>query len=219
MNRLSWLDDGSLNNAVTQLLERAKNAKQESAARITKNVVDPFSSLILTATFDLKKKERLSEVQKINSASSGINNAVGKFHQDILGAVGGFKNHDAGYDLECPGKKIIAEVKNKHNTMNATNRRKVEADLDTAIRQKSGTWKAYLVIIIPKKPERYEKRLLTKKEVYEIDGASFYALATGSNTAIHELYDAVQSIIKTRYQYSDDVLKYCETLLHKGIPK
>ncbi len=104
--------------------------------------------------------------------SSGISNAVGDFHQEVLGSVEGFRNHDAGYDLECPDKQIVAEVKNKHNTMNAPNRKQVVDDLDTAVRQKTGSWVAYLVVIVPGKPKRYRKKLTNR--VYEIDGASFF---------------------------------------------
>lgn len=59
------------------------------------------------------------------------------------------------YDLECAEKRILAEIKNKHNTMNKSNRQQVEDDLRTAISQKSGKWDAYLVLIMPRKPQRY----------------------------------------------------------------
>ena len=41
----------------------------------------------------------------------------------ILGSVDGWDNHDAGYDLECDARIILAEIKNKWNTMNSSNRR------------------------------------------------------------------------------------------------
>lgn len=184
-----------------------------------KNVVDPFSSLIVAATFGLDKSNELSKAQQINSASTGVSIAVGRFHQKILGSVEGFKNHDAGYDLECRNKQIIAEVKNKHNTMNSSNRRQVEEDLATAMRQKQGDWTAYLVIIVPSSPERYKKEL--SRQVYEIDGASFYELATGSDTALHDLYYAVEDLTIQHQPdaLADDVLEYCKEVLKKGIPK
>lgn len=89
------------------------------------------------------KADTLSKVQQINSASIGISSAVGHFHQKILGSVEGFINHNTGYDLECVDRKIIAEVKNKHNTMNEQNRDKVVGDLETALSQKQGDWTAY----------------------------------------------------------------------------
>ncbi len=53
MSKLPWIDDKHLNDAVSRMLQRAQDAKDEAATRIRKNVVDPFSSIILTATIDL----------------------------------------------------------------------------------------------------------------------------------------------------------------------
>ena len=47
------------------------------------------------------------------SAIQGASNAMGEFHQGILGAIPGWVDHDAGYDLENEGRNIIAQVKNK----------------------------------------------------------------------------------------------------------
>lgn len=220
MSRLSWMADGKLTRILFATLERAQAASDEAEGRMKKNVIDPFSSLISAATFGVTEGNMLSSAQQAESASKGIASAVGSFHQQILGKVEGFRDHDAGYDLECASRQIIAEVKNKHNTMNAANRREVINELETAIRQKSGRWDAFLVIIIPKKPERYRKQI--GKEIYEVDGASFYELATGSRTALHDLYYAVEDII-TEGIYpevlSKSVLEYCKTALLAGIPE
>ena len=220
MSKLPWIDDEHLNDAVSRMLKLAKAAKDKAPIRIKENVVDPFSSIILAATFDLGDVRTLSTIQQTNSASAGISSAVGKFHQQVLGSIDGFRNHDAGYDLECSDQKIIAEIKNKHNTMNESNRQKVVDELDTAVRQKTGSWVAYLVVVIPKKPKRYRKKL-RNREVYEIDGASFYALATGSETALHDLYCAVEEIAAS-YNPNirrDEILRYCKRALEEGIPK
>ncbi len=221
MNKLSWIDDDSLRNAVLNMLQRAQDAKSKAATRIRYNVIDPFSSLVLAASIDDISKNTLSSIQEITSASSGISSAVGDFYQKILGCVDGFINHDAGYDLECVSRQILAEVKNKHNTVNSTSREKTVEDLDTAVRQKQGNWTAYLVFIIPKKPIRYKKKISTNRKVYEIDGASFYELATGSATALHDLYYAAAEIAAEDrpYMKAGKILQYCESALKNGIPK
>ena len=239
LSKLPWIDDDRLSKAVSNMLLRARKAKKDAADNIIKNVIDPFSSIVLATTSGLTKADSLAVAQQMNSASSGISSAVGDFHQEILGLVKGFKNHDSGYDLECSDMKIIGEVKNKYNTMNATNRRKVVEELETAIRQRTGNWTAYLVIIIPKKPQRYKKKLGTL-EVYEIDGTSFYELATGHKTALHDLYYAVEEICRATYtsqtnaphdlcyaaeeivaedQPNDEIIDYCKKALINGIPK
>lgn len=219
MDILPWLDEQQLRGAVDRLLQRAKDAKENAPQRSIKNVIDPFASLVLATTFDINEVQEVQELQASNAIALAISNAVGNFHQEVLGSVAGFKNHDAGYDLECAERKILAEVKNKHNTMNATNREKVKQDLDTAVRQKSGGWTAYLVIIIPKKPNRYKTKL-TSREVYEVDGATFYELATGHPAALRGLYDAVERIVLEEARFDTSaLLKYCKEALDSGIPE
>ena len=75
-----------------------------------KNVIDPFSSLIIASATGISEENDLTSVQRVNSASSGISSSIGNFHQQILGSVEGFNNHDAGYDLECPDRQILAEA-------------------------------------------------------------------------------------------------------------
>ncbi len=212
-NKLAWISGEDLDVAISLIYNNAKKTIRESAKRRSKNVVDPFYSVLIASSFDLKTVRELNNFQDAGSALRGISNHLGEFHQTVLGSIDGWRNHDAGYDLECPEKKIIAEVKNKHNTMNSTNRRVVVAELDTAIRQKQGNWEAYLVQIIPQKPKR-SKNLILGKSVYEIDGASFYELATGYPNAIHDLFDEFCK----KMTLSDEICEYCKYIMTDSLP-
>ena len=97
--------------------------------------------------------------------------------------------------------------------MNASNREKVISDLDTAVRQKGQGWTAYLVIIVPKKPERF-KHHHGNRAVYEIDGASFYELVTGEANALHDLFEALCENLPI----SDEVGAYCLQVMQSSIP-
>jgi hypothetical protein len=63
------------------------------------------------------------------------------------------------------------------------------------------------VVIIPKKPSRYNKEFTpsdNKKgekcppnsKIREIDGASFYSIVTGHINALQDLFNALPSVIK-----------------------
>ena len=143
-----------------------------------------------------------------------MSNALGFFHQEILAGVQGWANHDAGYDLECPARQILAEVKNKHNTMNASNREKVIGDLDTAVRQKGRGWTGYLVIVVPRVRRRYETPLGTNRPVSEIDGASFYHKVTGDPNALHDLFD----VLCDELTESQEIADYCCQVMTDSIP-
>jgi len=207
-----WIDKNDLDAAVNRLLDRARNAVDQAEERQIRNVVDPFQSLVVSFTFELQDVNQFQGVQNANSGLRGLSNAIGDFHQDVLSSIDGWDNHDAGYDLECEGQQIIAEVKNKHNTLNANDRRGVIRDLETAIRQKGGRpWRAYLVEIIPKQPRRYENVEAT--QVWAIDGASFYHLATGRENALRELFDALCDRIET----TAELLNHCHNLFRDSI--
>lgn len=220
MSKLTWIDDMVLEDAVFRMLARAKRAEEKAGENMAKNVIDPFTSLVLAATSGMKSLHGLNVAQKMNSLSQGIASAVGAFHQEVLSSAPGFVNHDAGYDLECEEKRIIAEIKNKHNTMNASTQDKVVADLETALRQKSGQWTAYLVTIIPKSATSVNKKLLERREVYLIDGASFYQLATGSATALRDVYLTIEKIVsELAVPPADEILEYCLAKFDAGIPE
>lgn len=209
-----WLADDVLDLAIRQLQQHAQAANLEADARRARNVVDPFSSLLIASTFGISEPSSLEGVQRAESSIRGLSNALGEFHQRVLGSVAGWVNHDAGYDLECAGRQIVAEVKNKWNTMNAPNRRQVETGLAEAVRQKRGVWTAYLVLVVPKKPVRYTKELVGLRNVVEIDGASFYHLVTGDPNALHDLFDDVSKAIAT----SEGVAEYCRRVVADSLP-
>ena len=134
-----------------------------------------------------------------------MSNALGIFHQTVLGSVNGWEDHDTGYDLKCSERMIIAEVKNKWNTLNAPSKEQAVGNLATVIRNMKGPWTAYLVQIVPKPPVRYEKS--HGKNVIETDGASFYHEVTGYPNAIHDLFD----VLSSRLTPSDKIAAYCKT--------
>ena len=78
------------------------------------------------------------------------------FHQNIIGEMPGWENLKVGksIDLRNREKKIIAEIKNKYNTMNSSSALaiydKLQRHLDYDESYKGFT--AYCVVIIPKSP-------------------------------------------------------------------
>jgi hypothetical protein len=187
---LTWLSDADLDKCIDELNSRILTARNEASKRVIKNVLDPFSLLCLNHLMKNNDTDNLMETVATSSISKSVSSAIGNFHQDVLGRVRGFVNHDAGYDVECAEKKLFAEIKNKHNTMNASARNDTEKNLLTIRKSKPG-YTGYLVIIIPKKPKRYLKPL--GRDVFEVDGATFYEMATGETNALKNLYNALEN--------------------------
>lgn len=220
MSKIPWISDQDLDSAIKKFVSESCSAKTDANKRMVQNVIDPFSSLIIASIFNISTKEELINIQQTASGLGGISQALGKFHQRVLGSVSDWVEHDASYDLECPSRRIVAEIKNKHNTMNSKTRDKVTAELDSAVQIKGKGWEAYLVITIPRKPKRYKKQIHMTRPVYEIDGASFYTLVTGYDDAIHSLFRITNDILDDILNpLSNNVSTYCNSIMERFVPE
>lgn len=187
MPTFDWLPNADLEAATNTFAVSIARCRDEQQARIRRNVLDPFSLISIAHVFDAATTEDALRYAGMSAVIGCIGNALGKFHQQVLGSAHGWRDHDHGFDLICEQGRMLAEVKNKHNTMNSSNRRQVEDDLKAALRQREAGWTAYLAIIIPKRPERYRTELAPN--LYETDGASFYEIVSGQDDAMHDVLD------------------------------
>ncbi|MBL7701500.1 MAG: Eco47II family restriction endonuclease [Ferruginibacter sp.] len=211
MPRLNWISDEDLRNAVGSLLATAQEAQRLAVDEFGRNVVDPFSAIFEMAGFNMDFDTWLKSEQA-RQAQKTLQNFIGGFHQIVLGHCPGWTNMNVGglIDLLHTDKKIIAEVKNKHNTVSGGKLSGVYSGLENLVMDKASIYKgytAYFVQIIPPSTDRYNRpftpsdpekgqRQPENELIRIIDGANFYALATGSETAIYDLHDAVPDFIQ-----------------------
>ena len=221
---LDWISDKNLEIEVEKLLLIAKDAQQTAAKEFGKNVIDPFTAMFEMSGFEIDyntwfKSETTRQAQKT------LQNHIGDFHQNILGYSKDWSNMKVGnvIDLSSTKNKVIAEVKNKYNTISGGKLSDLYYSLDNLISPKTSIYKsftAYYVAIIPKKPVRYNKpftpsdkekgaKCPSNLNIREIDGASFYSLVTGKKNTLEELYDILPKVIlkclKGKYQIKDTV--------------
>jgi hypothetical protein len=210
MPKLSWISDKELTESVFQLLGIAKQAKVSAVTKFGKNVIDPFSALFEISGFEMDYNDWIRS-ETARQAQKTLQNHIGEFHQNILGSCKGWKNLHTGsvVDLVSGEKKIISEVKNKHNTISGGKLSDLYYSMENLVMPKSSIYKnftAYYVVIIPKKSVRYDKEFTpsdNKKgdkcppnsKIREIDGASFYSLVTGQPNALENLFDTLPSVI------------------------
>ena len=210
MAKLNWISDEELIKSVTGLLSVARGAKTKAEKKFGKNVIDPFSAIFEMAGFEMSFTEWI-ESEKERQAQKTLQNFVGEFHQTLLGFCDGWSNMGKGkiIDLHSDEKKIVAEVKNKFNTISGGKLADLYWSLESAVMNKTSIYKgftSYYVSIIPKEPNRFNK-LFTPSDkekgqkcpnnelIRHIDGASFYSLVTGENDALEKLFDALPVVI------------------------
>lgn len=218
MAHLNYLSDEDLYKCVDALLTKACIAQQGAEKKFNKNVIDPFSPLFEMAGFDVSHKEwRKSELTRQSQKS--VNSSIGLFHQGILGAISGWEDLGTGaqVDLVCVDRLIIAEVKNKYNTVKGSDLKGIYYELDDLVSRKVSAYKgftAYYVTIIPNRPVRFNtpftpsdkekgKPCPENDQIRKIDGASFYELVTGEDNALRTLYGILPEVIEERVQHLD----------------
>ena len=211
MAKLDWISDDNIEDAVKHLLTKAKEAKEKVDKKFGKNVIDPFSAIFEMSGFNIDYDTWIGS-EKIRQSQKTLQNHIGEFHQNILGSVDTWENMKTGnvIDLVSKENKIIAEVKNKYNTISGGKLADLYHSLNSLVMPKTSIYKdyvAYYVAIIPKSKTRFNKEFTpsdkavgekcpSNTKIREIDGASFYDLVTGKENALSQMYSVLPSIIE-----------------------
>lgn len=161
MPYLNWIEDQKLVEIVGQVFNISLNSLNEASEDFEKNVLDPFSAIFQIAGFNLSTDQWILS-EKTRQAQKSLQNHIGNFHQNILGSVDGWVNMKQGniIDLVNHDKQIIAEIKNKFDTVTGSNLSDLYRSLENEIMPKSSRYKgfcAYYVTIIPKQPVPIDK--------------------------------------------------------------
>lgn len=198
-------DRNRLKEAIRSSVRRVYEA-QISELDLYRNTLDCFSSAIDSVVQgisldDWMKQEKERQVQKTKQ------NAIGKLHEEVMGSIPGVENLVVGQliDIVCEEKRIVAEIKNKHNTTKGNHKVAIYDDLEKALSTRPG-YTAYYVEVLPKSQKTYNKPFTppdnkTKTNraqnsaIRQIDGRSFYSLLTGHDNAIDELYQELPLLV------------------------
>ena len=156
-------------------------------------------------TFDSKfnniDEESLIKAEVLRQIDKSINNSIGTFHENILGGIKGFEAGKlSGYDIKAKNDTLFADIKNKHNTMNSS---AAEA-LFQKLARYADTYKkskCYWVQILAKSSfcELWHGEINGKEyshsRVYKISGDKFYALLSGHEDALFQIYKKLPLVV------------------------
>lgn len=157
-------------------------------------------------TFDSKfndiNEESLIQSEILRQIDKSINNSIGTFHEHILGGINGFEvGNLSGFDIKAKDNTLFADIKNKHNTMNSSS----AESLFQKLKVYADTYKkanCYWVQILAKGSfnELWKGEINGKEyshsRVFKISGDQFYALLSGRQDALLQLYTALPNAIK-----------------------
>ncbi len=200
-----YVSNEFLVSEVTAILGSITSALETIDETLYTNVVDPFSALFDASaqniTFDeWTAQERSRQLQKT------FQNSIGYLHEHIIGNMAGWQYPaGGGYDLENVDQRIIAELKNKHNTMNSSSAEAVYTKMVEFLTATRQGYTGYVVTIIPKSGARFNRTynpsvrgvpLPAREDLRLVDGATFYEIATGDRDALQKLYHALPLVIQ-----------------------
>lgn len=199
---LEWIDEDALyevtEHAFAGVIELAKDAALRTPP-------DPFTIVVQAVIFDQDANSMMA-FEKLRAINKSISNAVGNWHQAVLGLAEGWNNlgsNGGGVDLMATGsageKPMAIEVKNRYNTIKGSDEKNMWDKLETI--SKANGAPSYIVQIVPKTPERYDRpwRVSCRTEKPNIrccDGATAYAKAFGVENALEELYKVFPRILE-----------------------
>lgn len=198
---LEWIDQDKLYNIAFNRFHKLFDEQEYT------NPPDPFTLLTQMAV-QQKTIEQVLVFERERRLNKSISNAVGTFHQDVLGIADNWQNMGDqggvldirtidGYKSPRFHKPIVAEVKNRFNTIKASDEAKTFNTIDTISRSLDA--QGYLFQITPKTPERYDEEwrptgVRPKDNVRVCDGATAYEIVFGVKDALHQLFLALPSI-------------------------
>jgi hypothetical protein len=198
---VDFISDEHLLFCVANLYKAYTKAKNNiDKKNFYSNKVDTIK-LTFDAKFNNIDEESLIQAEILRQIDKSINNSIGTFHEQILGGIAGFEvGKLSGFDVKATDDTMFADIKNKHNTMNSSS----AESLFQKLKNYADTYKkakCYWVQILAKGSftELWKGEINGKEyshsRVYKISGDQFYALLSGQEDALFQLYKALPTAI------------------------
>lgn len=213
-NILPFIDDSDLLAAVGVVAQAIRETS--TSTDIERNSLDAFGALFECAAHKTDLPGWIAS-EKGRQAQKTVQNAIGTFHQMVIGSFDGCKDLGVGNLVDIVNKKNgwLAEVKNKHNTVKGSDRKGIYDNLETALtrfsQQFGRNFCGYYVEIIPKSGDEYDepfqptdnkdggKKRPLNKNIRMISGPLFYDKMTGQKDSLRKLFNAMPNILTKHF--------------------
>jgi translation elongation factor EF-G len=198
---VDFITDEHLLNCIENLHKSYSEAKSDiSKRKFYSNKIDTIK-LTFDAKFNDLDEETLIETEILRQIDKSINNAIGTFHEEVLGGIAGFeKGNLSGYDIKAQNNTLFADIKNKHNTMSSSAAESLFQKLQRYA-DKYPKSKCYWVQILA--TSSFDKNweaslngtLYKHDRVFKISGDQFYKLLSKQDDAFFQLYKSLPKAI------------------------
>ncbi|WP_395088986.1 Eco47II family restriction endonuclease [Armatimonas sp.] len=214
MPYLDFISDETFKRAVRKVIDVQNKANIKGENEIFANVVDPYSAIFESCFAKISYPEWI-KLERSRQSQKSAQNSIGNFHEDILIGADGWEKitKDQPYlneyentmlDIRNQKIKIVAEIKNKHNTIKGSSNADMYDTLNAWISNQDEGFTAYLVHIIPDKGKPYDipytpakggLKRPTNNSIRVIDGRSFYAKVFSLPNALDLIFEKLPEVI------------------------
>ena len=211
---IDFFSDELLETEVQKVLIKARGKSEPNPY---KNVIDPYAALLEAAALNTELTSWV-DLELSRQENKRLTNAIGDFHQTLLGNLPGWESTGSSGGLidlkhEQPfGTRqtpVLAEVKNKYNTMNSGS----AADVFTRFQKYLSIpeykhYTCYLVQVIQKSVHDDVPWVISqrgKQENIRLNSAAkVYELSTGDKSSFPKLFSAVRQILEIKHGMTFD---------------
>ncbi len=193
---LKFISQENFEKHVTDtILSYSKSLESISLAKFNSNIIDPIKMLFDKNVFS-KSYEQLIADEIFRQRDKSNNNSIGYFHQNIFKYIRNCEVPKTGWDViyTSPetGRKIYAELKNKHNTMNSGSAQKIYIQMQNQI-MKTPEDVCFLVETIAPKSRNIpwgcsvNGQHVEDERIRRVSMDKFYAIVTGEQNAFCQM--------------------------------
>lgn len=192
---VSFLTDEQIYECIKEVFEGYQK-KDITFKNFNRNLLDPFHMIFSAKLENLTEEEWVDKEVK-RQLDKTLSNLIGSFQEEIIGKAAGFTRYKVGdseahsMDIVSDDKKIIADIKNKHNTLKGSSSPGLFQELEGAL-EFFPEATAYYVRIIDKasQDEIWEFNANGKKykndRIHLISGDRFYEIVFGVEDAFYQ---------------------------------
>lgn len=195
---LGFISDKDIYNHVKETVLRYQ--RSINLKLFNKNLIDPIK-LTFDAKVYGKTFEEIIESECIRQIDKSNTNHIGYFHQNLFKFAGnGWDVPERGFDVINAQRKIYVEMKNKHNTMNASSSQATYMGMQQQLlREPDAT--CYLVEVIAKHSQNviwegsFRGIYLSDNRIRRVSIDKFYEIVFGDDFAFYKLCQALPIIL------------------------
>ena len=202
------IDQGVVQSSLRKLLDKANELKNKQLPG--NHVLDPYAAGLESIVFDYSWPTDWLEVERRRVNQKTLMNHLGDFQQEIIGALPGWESFPSGTgNPDVVGsrgtQKLIAEIKNKYNTLNSASSKSTYESLANFLSEPKYSGRTAVVATILAKPVRDTmwksfapgSSCKSRSDILIMSGRVFYAFACDPNERLPEVDVESDSEMKT----------------------